>query len=219
MLCGLFQGARKIADGINRALIAASRAHGLLHGKDVLAESWSVVDLVHCRAQFLSRQIVWIKRNAKAQLGTALRGLLLFDYLRNHNHRHTKVQAFHHAVHAAVGHKNAGPLEHLKLWNVGSEQEILRDCAESGFIDAFSVGHDNLPGLMVKGAKAELEEIWPVVKGSAKRNEKGWLSFQAVERKSLRILAGENGGTDEDKTFIEGLPCWLKSTRQGDESS
>jgi len=64
-----------------------------------------------------------------------------------------------------VGHKNAGLLEHLKLWNVGSEQEIPRDCAESGCIDAFSMGQDNLPGLFVKGAKAELEEIWPVVKG------------------------------------------------------
>ena len=165
MLCGLFRDARKIADGINRALVAARRAHGLLHGMDALAEAGSVVDLFHCRAQCLSRQVVWVKRNAKAQLGTALRGLLLFDYLRNHDHRHTKVQAFHHAVHAAVGHKNAGLLEHLKLWNVGSEQEIPRDCAESGCIDAFSMGQDNLPGLFVKGAKAELEEIWPVVKG------------------------------------------------------
>ena len=150
-MCGLFQGARKIADGINRALVAASRAHGLQHGKNALAEAGSVVDLFHSRAQFLSRQVVWVKRKAKAQLGTALRGFLLFDYLRNHDHRHTKVQAFHHAVHAAMGYKNAGLLEHLKLWNVGSKQEILRDCAKSGFIDAFSMGQDHLPGLLAKG--------------------------------------------------------------------
>jgi hypothetical protein len=33
---GLFLGVRKIADGINRALVATSRAHGLLRSKDVL---------------------------------------------------------------------------------------------------------------------------------------------------------------------------------------
>jgi hypothetical protein len=204
---------RKIADGINGTLIATSRAHGLLHGMDVFEEGGSVVDLFYGRAQCLSRQVVLVKRNAKAQLGTALRGYLLFYHLRNHDHRHPKVQAFHHTVHTAVCHKNAGPLEHLKLWNVWSEQEILRDCTERGFIDAFAVGHDNLPGLIVKGAKAHLEEIRSVVKGGAKRNEEGWLTLEAVERKSWRILARENGWTHEDKTFIEGLPCWLKSTR------
>jgi hypothetical protein len=73
-LCGLFQGARKIAVGVNRALVAASRAHGLLHGKDALAKSGSVVDLFHCRAHCLSRQVVWVKRNAKAQLGASRSG-------------------------------------------------------------------------------------------------------------------------------------------------
>ena len=58
---------------------------------DVFAEGGSVVDLIHSRTQCLGRQVVWVKRNAKAQLGTALRGHLLFDHLRNHDHRHISV--------------------------------------------------------------------------------------------------------------------------------
>src|SRR5438874_9038986 len=46
-MCSLFLVARKITDGINRALVAASHAHGLLHGMDVFAEGGSVVDLFH----------------------------------------------------------------------------------------------------------------------------------------------------------------------------
>jgi hypothetical protein len=116
----------KTADGVNRTLVATCRTYRGLHGLDAFAEGALVVNLFHRRTQCLSRQIVWVEREAKPQIGAALRSPLLLHHLRYHDHRYTKVQTLHHAVHAAVGHKHARPLEHLKLWNVWSETE-LRD--------------------------------------------------------------------------------------------
>ena len=123
-------------------------------------------------------------------MATALRSHLLLSHLRNHDHRHPEVQALHHAVHAAVGHKDARPLEQLQLRDERREQEIRWGGIKRSNIDAFSMGQHRLPGLLAKGLKAEIVEIWSVVRSGAQRNEEGWPAFQALEGKAGASVRG-----------------------------
>ena len=140
---------------------------------------------------------------------------MLLRRLRVEDERQTVPQSFARAVHAAVGEKGVGAVEHRHLVHARADGAVFRNGAERREVCLRAGGEHELKArIAAEGGKAGTVEGERVVVDRAERDVDEGASRQLFKGR----LRGAQEGTDEVVFFRKGVGAWLKLRRGVDDS-